>query len=224
MARVSQEHLDARRRQILDGAALCFTRNGFHATSMQDVLKEVGLSAGAVYRYFSGKEELIAAIVNEVLQEVGEAFEAAGEQSPPPPPDVIVGEVMGRMLGLRPGLVHEGAAVFPRLIIQVWAETLRDGELSKVLNEGYAKVRTSWVRLVERYQEAGMMRADVTAESVARTVIAAAQGFVAQMALFGGAPVEVLQDGLRGLMSMGAPAQVTRVDHSPVNVLETPAN
>lgn len=62
MARVSQEHLDARRRQILDGAARCFARDGFHATSMQDVLKEVGLSAGAVYRYFTGKEDLIAAI------------------------------------------------------------------------------------------------------------------------------------------------------------------
>lgn len=206
MARVSQEHLDARRRQILDGAALCFARNGFHATSMQDVLKEVDLSAGAVYRYFSGKEELIAAIVTEVLREVGDAFEAAGEQSPPPRPDVIVGEVMGRMLGTRPGPAHEGTAVFPRLIIQVWAETLRDGELLKVLHEGYAKIREPWVRLVERYQEAGMMRADVPAESVARTMIAAAQGFVAQMALFPSAPVEVLQEGLRGLMSMDGPA------------------
>ncbi|MFI1359957.1 TetR/AcrR family transcriptional regulator [Streptomyces sp. NPDC020898] len=206
MARVSQEHLDARRRQILDGAALCFARNGFHATSMQDVLKEVDLSAGAVYRYFGGKEELIGAIVTEVLAEVGDAFEAAVGQNPPPPPDVIVGRVMGRMLGLRPGMTHEGVSVFPRLIIQVWAETLRNDELSKALDEGYAKVRTAWVRLVERYQETGMMRADVPAESVARTMIAAAQGFVAQMALFGAAPVEVLQEGLRGLMSMGGPA------------------
>ena len=207
MARVSQEHLDARRRQILDGAALCFARNGFHATSMQDVLKEVDLSAGAVYRYFSGKEELIAAIVTEVLQEVGDAFRTAGEQNPLPPLDVIVGEVTGRMLGLRPGLTHKGAAVFPRLIVQVWAETLRDAELSKVLAEGYAKVHEPWVRLVERYQEAGLMRADVPAESVARTMIAAAQGFIAQMALFGGASVDVFQEGLRGLMSLGGPAR-----------------
>ncbi|WP_105975332.1 TetR/AcrR family transcriptional regulator [Streptomyces geranii] len=205
MARVSQEHLDARRRQILDGAARCFARNGFHATSMQDVLKEVDLSAGAVYRYFSGKEELISAIVTEVLTEVRDTFEAAGRQSPPPPPEVMVGEVMGRMLSLRPGLVDEGRAVFPRLIVQVWAETLRDDELSKVLNEGLAKVSTVWVGLVERYQENGMMRADVPAASVARTMIAAAQGFIAQMALFGSAPVEVLQEGLRGLMSWDGP-------------------
>lgn len=86
MARVSQAHLDARRRQILDGASICFARNGFHATSMQDVLKEADLSAGAVYRYFSGKEELIAAIVGEVLSLVREGFEEESRTSRRRPP------------------------------------------------------------------------------------------------------------------------------------------
>ncbi|GGK83249.1 TetR/AcrR family transcriptional regulator [Streptomyces flaveus] len=205
MARVTQEHLDARRRQILDGAALCFARNGFHATSMQDVLKEVDLSAGAVYRYFSGKDELISAIVTEVLGEIREHFEAAARQSPPPPPDELVGRVMGSVLGGRSGMVHNGESVFPRLIIQVWTEVLRNEELSAVIHEGYSSVRGAWVKVVQGYQDAGMMRDDVPAESVARTMIATAQGFVAQMAIFGAAPVEVLQEGLRGLMSMGNP-------------------
>ena len=203
MARVSQEHLDARRRQILDGAAVCFTRNGFHATSMQDVLKEVDLSAGAVYRYFSGKEELIGAIVTEVLNEVRETFEEGARQSPPPPPDVLVGWVLTKMLDKRPGLAPGGESILPRLIIQVWAETLRNEYLSTVINEGYAKVRAGWIKVVEAYQDAGMMRDDVPPESVARVMIALAQGYLAQMALFGTVPVSVLQDGLRGLMSMG---------------------
>ncbi|MGN9819873.1 TetR/AcrR family transcriptional regulator [Streptomyces sp. SD11] len=208
MARVSQEHLDARRRQILDGAARCFARNGFHATSMQDVLKEVNLSAGAVYRYFSGKDELIAAIVTEVLGGVREAFEDAARHTPPPMPDVLVGLVMTQVLGVggpeKHGLTWEGEASFPRLMVQVWTETLRDSELSALLREGFGAVRDAWVKVVEGYQEAGVMRADVPAEHVARTLIAAAQGFAAQQALFGTAPVEVLQDGLRGLMSVGA--------------------
>jgi TetR/AcrR family transcriptional regulator, transcriptional repressor of aconitase len=70
MPSVSQEHLDARRRQILDAARRCFVRNGFHATSMQDVLAEANLSAGAVYRYFRGKDEIIAAIAGEALAEM----------------------------------------------------------------------------------------------------------------------------------------------------------
>lgn len=207
MARVSQEHLDARRRQILDGAALCFARNGFHATSMQDVLKEVGLSAGAVYRYFRGKEELIGAIVGEVLEWIQATFEAAAKETPPPPPDELVGRALTQVLSRKPG-VHEGeVSYFPRLIVQVWAETLRDEELAAVMHQGYAKVRVAWVKIVEGYQAAGMMRGDVPADHVARVMIAAAQGFAAQLALFDEVPVEALQDGLRGLMSMGQPGR-----------------
>jgi AcrR family transcriptional regulator len=201
MARVTQEHLDARRRQILDGAALCFARNGFHATSMQDVLKEVDLSAGAVYRYFAGKDELITAIVGEVLGEVRAAFEEAARQSPPPPPDRLVGAVLGRTLGARGSLTVDGEPAFPRLILQAWAETLRNPELAAALQEGYGAVRDALARIVESYQEAGTMAADVPAQDVARTMVAVVQGFLAQQPLFGSAPVEVLQNGLRGLMS-----------------------
>jgi AcrR family transcriptional regulator len=202
MARVSQEHLDARRRQILDGAALCFARNGFHATSMQDVLKEVDLSAGAVYRYFSGKEELIGEIVAETLGSVREAFEEAARQSPPPPPDELVASVLGRTLAARESLVVDGRPAFPRLVIQVWTETLRNEELAGLLREGYGSVRAAWGRIVEGYQEAGMMRADVPPDHVARTMIASVLGFIAQQSLFGPAPVEVLRDGLRALTGM----------------------
>ncbi|MGV2921927.1 TetR/AcrR family transcriptional regulator [Streptomyces alfalfae] len=206
MARVSQEHLDARRRQIIDGAALCFARNGFHATSMQDVLKEVGLSAGAVYRYFRGKDELIAAIVSEVLTDISGVFESAARQSPPPPPDVLVGRALSAVLDLRPGMRDGARSHFPRLMIQVWTETLRDERLSALMAGVYARVRAAWVSIVEGYQEAGMMRADIPADHVARTMIAAAQGFAAQYALFDEVPVEALRDGVRALMSMGEPS------------------
>jgi AcrR family transcriptional regulator len=202
MARVSQEHLDARRRQILDGAALCFARNGFHATSMQDVLKEVDLSAGAVYRYFSGKDELIAAIVAEVLGEVRAAFEGAAEQRPLPPPDQLAATVLREVLALRENLTIDGLPAFPRLVIQVWSEIPRNAELAAVLGEEYGSVRAVWARIVARYQEAGRMRADIEPDHVARTMIAAVIGFIAQQSLFGPTPVDILQDGLRALMSM----------------------
>ncbi|WP_097273763.1 TetR/AcrR family transcriptional regulator [Streptomyces sp. TLI_55] len=202
MARVSQEHLDARRRQILDGAAVCFARNGFHATSMQDVLKEVDLSAGAVYRYFSGKEALIAAIVEEVLGQVRAGFAEAALSSPPPPPDVLVATVLGRVLATKEFLTVDGRPAFPRLVVQVWTETLRNDELAAVLRDGYGAVQQAWGRIVQAYQDAGLMRSDVSADHVARTMMSAAMGFIAQQALFGPMPSDILQDGLRALMSV----------------------
>ncbi|MEV7069362.1 helix-turn-helix domain-containing protein [Streptomyces sp. NPDC093990] len=206
MARVSQAHLDARRRQILDGAALCFARNGFHATSMQDVLKEVDLSAGAVYRYFSGKEELIGAIVEEVLGQVREGFEEAARRTPPPPPDLLVASVLSRVLATKEYLTVDGRPAFPGLVVQVWAETIRNADLAAILSEGYGAVRAAWTRIVKEYQDAGMMRADVPPEDVARTMMAAAMGFLAQQALFGPASADDLAAGLRALMSMRAEA------------------
>lgn len=56
-----------RRRQIVDAAAKCFRRDGFHSASMAQVAQEAGMSVGHIYRYFTGKDAIIAAIVREQL-------------------------------------------------------------------------------------------------------------------------------------------------------------
>ncbi|MFD8472699.1 TetR/AcrR family transcriptional regulator [Streptomyces globisporus] len=200
MARVSQEHLDARRRQILDGAARCFARNGFHGTSMQGVLKEVGLSAGAVYRYFSGKEDIIAAITEETFAVIRGAFEEAARMTPPPTPDALLSRVLGGVLS---GQVHGlERRIFAALVVQLWSETLRDERLAALLDEGYAIMRVAWGKLVDAYRSAGILSSGVPGDHVARTMIATAQGFIVQEALFGDVRPEVLEGGLRGLMSI----------------------
>ncbi|MFE5797765.1 TetR/AcrR family transcriptional regulator [Streptomyces sp. NPDC056503] len=202
MARVTQEHLDARRRQILDGAARCFARNGFHATSMQDVLTEAGLSAGAVYRYFRSKDELIQAIAEETFASVRTAFVGAVASNPPPAPDVLVGRVMTVVLEER--IAGAGRGAFARLIIQVWSETLRDESLARTLRQGFDGMRELWTGLFDAYRAHGMFAADVSSEDMARTLIAVVQGFIAQQALFDDVEIGVLEKGLGGLMSMGA--------------------
>ncbi|MEU6551735.1 helix-turn-helix domain-containing protein [Streptomyces sp. NPDC046915] len=205
MARVSQAHLDARRRQILDGAALCFARNGFHATSMQDVLKEADLSAGAVYRYFSGKDELIRAIVGEVLEVLRETYEGAAVETPPPLPDVLIPRALRQLREVRPGLLEGGEWVFPRLMVQVWTEILRNRELADLVHVGYDRVRVAWTRLVESYKSADLIAADADADAMARVLIALAQGYAAQLAVIGNLPPGTLEEGLRALMSMRDP-------------------
>ncbi|MEU6537277.1 TetR/AcrR family transcriptional regulator [Streptomyces sp. NPDC047000] len=205
MARVSQAHLDARRRQILDGAALCFARGGFHATSVQDVLKEIGLSAGAVYRYFDGKDELIEAVVGEVLEVLRQVCADAAVAIPPPLPDVLVSRALTRLREIRPGVLDGGAWAYPRLILQVWAEIVRDAEPAARVHAGHDAVRASWERVVASYRAAGLIPRSADADAMARVMIALAQGLVAQEAVLGGMPEETLVNGLRALMSMRDP-------------------
>lgn len=201
MARVSQEHLDARRRQILDGAARCFARSGFHATSLQDVLDEVGLSNGAFYRYFRSKEELIAAIATDVFTLMRDTFENAA-QADPLPPDVLLGRVLNGVYDSRLSAAHPDLLGLPRLVVQVWAETLRNPELSALLAEGDAGVRAALAKLIRAYQEQGRIHSGVSADQMARTLIVVARGFAMQNALFGDFEVDDLITGLRGLLAM----------------------
>src|SRR6266496_1923487 len=64
MPKISPAHEQHRRDQILAAATACFARQGYHATSMDDVVRESGLSVGAIYTYFSSKEDLFVALAD----------------------------------------------------------------------------------------------------------------------------------------------------------------
>ncbi|GAA1325900.1 hypothetical protein GCM10009647_062690 [Streptomyces sanglieri] len=142
------------------------------------MLKEVGLPAGAVYRYFSGKEDLIATIADEAFTSIRRAFREAANTTPPPAPDVLLGRVLrGLFSGEVCGL---DGRQFASLIVQVWSESMRNEHLAATFEDGYGALRLVRTGVVEGYREAGILRADVPADHVARTMMAATQGFFAR--------------------------------------------
>lgn len=70
-----------RREQILDAALRCFSRRGFHASTMQDISSDAGISVGLIYRYFPSKEAVVADLAERhksKLRAVLEEAEQAG--------------------------------------------------------------------------------------------------------------------------------------------------
>jgi AcrR family transcriptional regulator len=55
MPKVSEEHLEARRDQILDGARRAFARYGYEGATVARLEEEIGLSRGAIFHYFPDK-------------------------------------------------------------------------------------------------------------------------------------------------------------------------
>ncbi|MFG0293528.1 MAG: TetR/AcrR family transcriptional regulator [Phycisphaerales bacterium JB050] len=51
----------SRRDELIDAAMRVFYRSGFHATSLDDILKEGGISRMTLYNHFKSKDELILA-------------------------------------------------------------------------------------------------------------------------------------------------------------------
>ncbi len=58
----------ATRDQILDAASRLIHLRGYHATSLDDVLKESGVGKGNFYYYFKSKEDLGYAIIDRVVR------------------------------------------------------------------------------------------------------------------------------------------------------------
>ncbi len=60
---------EARRAQILAAATDLMQESGYHAMSMQDLAERAGISVGLAYQYFGGKEDLLRAVVVDILED-----------------------------------------------------------------------------------------------------------------------------------------------------------
>ncbi|GLY25229.1 TetR family transcriptional regulator [Micromonospora sp. NBRC 101691] len=193
--RVSEEHLAARRQQILDAARRCFLRNGFHQTTMQDVITEAGLSVGAVYRYFRSKNDLIAAIAESVVGGAGRIFAELAEVEPPLP----VIEVLSRALDYVD--THTGPDGQLRIGIQVWAESLREPALAELVASKYTGMRDHFAVLVRRAQRSGELPVDADVEGVAAALFGMILGYLLQRILTGRPDRAVYLAGVRALLA-----------------------
>jgi AcrR family transcriptional regulator len=68
--KVSAEHLELRRREILDGARRCFTRYGFEGATVRTLEAETGLSRGAIFHHFRDKDSLFLAVAEDDAAEM----------------------------------------------------------------------------------------------------------------------------------------------------------
>ena len=197
MPKVSEQHRAARRQQILDAARVCFLRNGFHATTMQDVFAASGMSAGAVYRYFPGKEDIVRSIAGEAITEITAELQPLVDAPGAPAPfyEVIAAAVTGlERLDVERGI--------PRLAVQVWAESLRSPQLSADVQEIIGSVVPLMIRLVERHRDQGWLPADVPVQATARALLGLVPGFIVQRVLTGLDAATYLE-GLRVLLPSG---------------------
>jgi AcrR family transcriptional regulator len=174
MPKVSQQYLQARSSEILDAAVVCFARSGFHKATMRDIVRESGLSAGAIYNLFSSKQEIIAAIAARRHDEERRLFEEALKQA----------TVAKSLKAIRDHFLSELNSPKQRLrrrvTVQLWAEAQHDSTLQKVARDTFAKPHTLLRDLLTDWQHRGEIARQMDADAMARFLIAAFHGLVLQ--------------------------------------------
>ena len=124
MPRVTQAFRDRQRARICVAAARCFARAGFHATSMDDVIGETGMSSATVYRHFpGGKQEIIREVCTLRIGRVVEHLDRLVGTTPLPG----VAEAFASV----PGILHDSETgtdfnTTARIAVNAWSEMPRD--------------------------------------------------------------------------------------------------
>jgi AcrR family transcriptional regulator len=179
MPRVTQQHRDERREQILAAARRCFLRSGFHGTSMQDLFAEAQLSSGAVYGYFASKDDVIVAIAEENMREIVAMIEAVAADAP----ERSVGAVMADIFDLVQNKHAEDG--LGGLALLVWAEALRNRELRDKLTTLLTKLRADLTKVIRDRQRSGHITHEAKADAIAGLLISTVPGYIIQLALVG---------------------------------------
>lgn len=194
MPKVTPEHRAARRAQIIAAARRRFAANGFHLTSMEDVIAESGLSAGALYGYFPSKNSLIAATIEDTLNLVGEtAREVLADAVSP-------GQTLSDLVRVIIGTLVDGSVDPSVIALFAWAEAPRNPDLRAALTDRYRGLRAVLTGVArEWFERAGVGVDEATVESVGKTLLATLMGFVAQRAILGDLDPPDLQVGLDAL-------------------------
>lgn len=126
------ERAASRRQQVLDAAAECFRKSGFHGASMAEIAKAADISAGHIYNLFENKEDIISAIVQQEQDEMQAVIGDIEQQS----------DVMHAMVERAIEGVHKSAdPARSGLRLEVVAEAGRNARMAEIVRAADAQGR-----------------------------------------------------------------------------------
>lgn len=173
MPKVTEAYREARRDQIIDAAIACFIRNGIHATTMTDVIAESGLSAGAIYVYFEGKQELALAAVRREGAGRSSGIDAASLDGPLSPSNLL--RVLDSDFSRRPRT--------RTIVLQLWSEAATDPEYTEVATSAFAALRSTLFPPLTRWAQQARGLAPDEASQWAETILPAMLALLQGLAL-----------------------------------------
>ena len=166
--RKSDPALQSRRReQILEAAAVCFVRRGFHQSSMQDICAEAQMSPGAVYHYFDSKDTIIEAIADEHRIETMAFLEKLRDSE---------NFVDGFIEAVTKALEISIKAEHPRLGVEILAEASRNPKVAKLFDNTELETKKTLVRMLQDAAERGEIDSTLKAEHTAEILLALIEG------------------------------------------------
>jgi AcrR family transcriptional regulator len=149
--KVSAEHKAAVRERLLDAAYACLDEKGLEGLTTREVLERAGMSAGTLYHYFSGMDDLVMALAERAVE----------VEFPDLAEDADLLDLVGRLLGPQTGF-----SVLPELRVRARI----DPEVRRALSRYDELTVSRFAPLVEQAQREGVIADDVDAAALVELV------------------------------------------------------
>jgi AcrR family transcriptional regulator len=189
-----RERYDRRRAEVVEGAARVFAERGYDQTSVPELAEALGLAAGSLYHYFGGKEQLLRAICDQLMDPLLERAEDLLAE--PRAPDEQLRALVRLWVG------HVATHRDHMLVFQQERHVIEHGAQWEAVRDS----RKAFERLVERLL--GEAIDDGTAHGDRRVLLSALLGMVNHTAQWyrpdGRLGVEALADGYVDLVCRAA--------------------
>ncbi len=159
LPKLKPQELEARRNEIIKAARACFLRNGFHQTTTDQICKEANITPGGLYHYFSGKDQIIAAVIQFSTDETVERLRATTEGHED------AGSAYRELAQfLFTTMRDPDIDNVVRLDMEVWVEGLKNENLAQISRESWAARRQVLERFVKRSIAEGLYEEGVIEE------------------------------------------------------------
>jgi len=165
----------ATRDQILDVAGKLIHLRGYHATSLDDVLKESGVGKGNFYYYFKSKEDLGYAILDRMLQAFVERTLEPAFADAVADPVVQIKEFLDRVLDNQRQRSCIGGCPMGNLASEL--SDVHEGFRQRLAGM-FLQWRVTLAEVLARGRESGRLRSGLDPASAAEFLVAALEGAI----------------------------------------------
>jgi AcrR family transcriptional regulator len=130
------------RARILEAAERCFIERGFHAASMASIAATAGMSAGLIYRYFAGKNEIVRAIVQRHMETDGCPATCRLQK-----PEDFCSEALAMFERWKR---RDTPSMNAALLLELTAEAARDPEIAQIVRDKDQLIARDLTQIVQR--------------------------------------------------------------------------
>jgi AcrR family transcriptional regulator len=163
------------REELIAAAARVFARRGYHRATIEEIAAEAGMTSGAIYSNFSGKEELFLAIADSQVGSRVAEIKAVG--------DAALGDTdTGAEAANQFRAFLETDPEWPLLFYEFWSVSVRDPGLQGELAKRRDAIRNALADTLERVAAAHGFELRFPAPMLATAIAASLNGLAFERA------------------------------------------